>query len=114
MTFINSRAGTQRQVGGGFEEGAGRVAAFKELVSRFVQGDASEKAAVLKEASGLQGLGDMAKHYVTAFTRIVEGKVDYAKTEVARLTKMMSGGGALKPTQKASFMKRINILREFL
>ena len=113
VAFLNERAGTQRQVGGGFGEGAGRIAAFSALVKRFVAADASEKQAILTEALGIEEASSAhGKHYVTAFKKMVEGKVDYAKAEIARLTKILTGSN-VKPKDKANFFKRINILKEF-
>ena len=113
VAFINERAGISRQVGGGFPESAGRVAAFSELVKRFVKADTSEKSAILTEALGLEESSSAhGKNYIAAFKKIVEGKVDYVKSEIARLTKMATGAN-LKPKDKANFHKRINVLKEF-
>ena len=113
VSFINSRAGTQRQVGGGFDDSAGRLSHYSALVKRFVKADASEKAAIVTEALGLSDSSSAtSKPYLTAFQQIVNGKVDYAKTEIARLQKMLQGGH-VKAKDKANFSKRINILKEF-
>ena len=112
VDFINTRAGTQRTVGGGFTEHAGRVARFTELVQRFLSGSDDEKAVVLKEAEAAEGEHEHGKHYVTVMKKWLSGAKDYVEKETARLTKMLSGG-SVKPTHKASFYKRLNILKEF-
>ena len=101
-------------MGGGFPEDAGRLASFSALVKRFVKADAAEKAAIVTEALGLEDASSaQGKHYLTAFNKIVGGKVDYAKQEIARLTKILTGG-TVKPKDKVNFFKRINILKEFM
>ena len=100
-------------MGGGFAEGAGRIAAFSSLVKRFIAADASEKKAIITEAMGLEDATSIhGKSYIQTFNKLVEGKVDYVKNEIARLTKMATGGN-VKPKDKANFFKRINILKEF-
>ena len=112
VEFINTRTGAQRTLGGGYLEGAGRVARFTEFVKRFLSGSDEEKALVLREAEAAQDEHEHGKHYVNVMKKWVSGAKDYVEKETARLTKMLTGAN-VKPQHKASFSKRLNILKEF-
>lgn len=114
VAFLNERTGAQRVVGGGFLPKAGRIAEFDAMVRRFMAASADERRAIIAEAEANteHAAHESFKHYITAFKRMVSGNFEWAQAEIARLTKMINGA-AVKPQNRATFFKRINILKQF-
>jgi len=117
VNFINTRCGTERSVGGGFTEKAGRISEFDELVQKFMK-NADERQQILKETqeaiSQLDSKNkEYGKFYEIAMKRILEkGDEGYGKTEAQRLKRVIESGsvGAKKRTE---FAKRANIASQF-
>jgi len=115
IEFINDRTGAERVLGGGYLPSAGLIPKFKNYIERFFASSSDEeKQLIVYEAENDPEHSDHEsfKHYVTVFKKMIEGKKDYAITEIQRLTKILSGS-SVKPTNKANFLKRINILKQF-
>jgi protein disulfide-isomerase-like protein len=117
VKFLNERSGVQRLVGGGYEESAGRISELDALVTSFTA--AEDKKSILQQAEELvnsavvkaHANAAVAKFYILAMKRIAEGKVDFAKNELARLERLLSG--SIKPADRAQFSKRKNIVKLF-
>jgi len=115
VTFINNKAGTQRDKTGALGELAGRIPALDEIVAKFIAAGA-DKAALVKDAEEhvKTAVGDAlanAKYYVKVFTTSIT-QSDFVDKEVARLEKMINGG-SLTPKKRDEFTKKKNILSVF-
>jgi protein disulfide-isomerase-like protein len=116
VTFINTKAGTQRDKEGALAEGAGRVSVLDEIVAKFIAVGA-DKAALLKEAEEFvkTAVGDAlanAKYYVKVFATAIS-QPDFPAKEVARLEKLIASG-SLTPKKRDEFAKKKNILSVFV
>jgi len=121
VNFINKNAGTQRTVGGGFTNEAGRITALDHLAEKLKQAASNdEKNAIVKEIQTLLEGEEVKKHanaefgkfYELTARKLSEGNAEYAANEVARLSKLLLGG-SVNSKNKAQFQKRINIVRLF-
>jgi len=118
VTFINTNAGTDRTVGGGFTDKAGRIESLDELAARFVAAGAADRAAILAEANTAVAAVDAkaknaenAKFYTIAMKKSIENS-NYATEELARLQRM-AAGGSVNAEKIAQFAKRSNIVKLF-
>jgi protein disulfide-isomerase A6 len=116
ITYINNRAGTQRDKNGALSALAGRIAALDEIVEKFFA-EGSDKTALIKQAEEyvVSAVGDAvanAKYYVKVFTTSLTQK-DFVGTEVARLDRLINSG-SLTPKKKDEFTKKRNILSVFV
>lgn len=114
VEFLNEKCNTQRLVGGGLSEKAGRVSKLDDLVKKFVSTDSKEEIAnIIGEASKIaEGINDKySKYYVKVMNKISEKK-DYIEKEIARLSKIMNGKN-ISAVKADDFAKRINILNVF-
>jgi protein disulfide-isomerase A6 len=116
VTFMNSKAGTHRTVGGGLDATAGTIEILDTLVSKLTAGasaaevaaEATEAAASLKE----QAQYKYAEYYIKVFDKVA--KTDgYAAKELARLDKIIKKGG-LAPAKLDEFTSKTNILKRFV
>jgi len=118
VDFINKQAGTDRTVGGGFTDKAGRIDELDAMVTRFLAGGADERRSILAEAvkfvdnlAATAKNADNAKFYTISMKRMIENP-NYATDERARLTKI-SSTGSITAEKNAQFAKRINIINLF-
>jgi len=116
VNFINSQSGTERSVGGGYMNTAGRIDELDQLAIRFLSAESNtEKEAILAEAEHLltetfiqnHKNFDMAKFYTLTMKRQLKDN-NYAINEAARLKRMLDGG-RVNAASQAQFYKRINI-----
>jgi len=117
VTYLNDKSGTERTLGGGFSEKAGRIPALDDLVSKFDDADADGKAAVIAEITAAvaalpAGQTEYGKVYEFTAKKVAEKGTGYATTESARLKRMIEGG-SIAAKKKADFAKRRNIVRLF-
>jgi len=116
VTFINNKAGTQRDKNGALSALAGRISALDAIVEKFLA-EGADKASLVKEAEQFvaTAVGDAianAKYYIKVFTTTLTQK-DFVSTEVARLDRLISSG-SLTPKKKDEFTKKRNILSVFV
>jgi len=116
LDFINDKSGTERVVGGGFLETAGRLPELDELAHKFRAADKNERAQLLKQAEAWKGEGKNAanaKWYVLAMKRVIEKGDSFPSEEVARLARLLAGSG-VTAIKSAEFNKRGNIIKQFV
>jgi len=117
VTFFNERSGTQRIVGGGFTDSAGRVASLDALAAKYAAAETDEeRTSILSEietaATTESASSEFAKFYALA-AKNLRSKADFAVNEVARLQRMLSGS-SVAVKARAALYKRINIVKQFL
>jgi len=117
VTFINQRCGTERTVGGGFTEKAGRISDLDLLAQKFMK-NVDEREQILEETQNAIGNleaknKDFGKFYEIAMKKILEkGDESYGKTESQRLKRVIDSG-SVGAKKKVEFSKRANIVSQF-
>lgn len=81
IDFLNEKCGTQRAVGGGLNDLAGRIPSLDELAQKFIDATTDVRTSILREAATL---GDDAKQYIRAMGKIMEKSNDYITKELKR------------------------------
>ena len=81
IDFLNEKCGTQRAVGGGLNDLAGRIPSLDALAQKFVDATTDVRTTILREAATL---GNDAKQYVRAMEKIMEKSNDYITKELKR------------------------------
>ena len=116
VSFINSKAGTHRAVGGGLDATAGTIEALDTLVSKFTGGSsiAEVAAEATKAAAELKADAQYkyAEYYVRVFDKLSKSD-SYAAKELARLDGIIKKGG-LAPAKLDEFTSKTNILKRFI
>jgi protein disulfide-isomerase-like protein len=109
VTFINSKAGTQRASNGDLNDKAGTDEELNELAKKFFAGDGSVASAITERAKALGT--EAAQNYVKAVEKIDEKGSSYIATELARLNKILSGSVAAN--RRDGMVMRRNVLQQF-
>jgi len=115
VEYINEKAGTHRTADGRYNDKAGRLAEFDELVSNFFS--SSDHESIIQKATNLaSSLKDDAAKYAAIYVRTLqkvakEGK-QYLETELQRLARMIDSS-AVTPQKRDEFSIRHNILSAF-
>ncbi|KAI0039852.1 protein disulfide isomerase [Auriscalpium vulgare] len=113
VEFLNEKCGTQRAVGGGLNDQAGRRPEFDALASQFFVATGAARDAVLKEASILASeIGPAAKHYLRVMEKVVNGTEDYVTKESKRLASILKKR-TLAPAKLDEIQIKANILSAF-
>lgn len=81
VDFLNEKCGTQRAVGGGLNDLAGRIPSLDELAQKFIDATADARTTILGEAANL---GKDAKGYIRVMEKIVEKSSEYITKELKR------------------------------
>jgi len=115
VEFVNTKSGTERTVGGGFLDTAGRIADLDTLAARFLA-HPNERDSLVKQAesfsAGSHINAEFAKFYGIAMKRIIAKGTGFVAEESARLARLLAGGG-ITAKSAAQFHKRINIVKQF-
>jgi len=120
VSFINTRADTDRIIGGGFSQNAGRISELDELARQFVAASSnSDKQQILQQAEQVVASDSVTNHknskyakfYTLAMKKLLV-EADYVSKESGRLQRML-GSSALKSNDFVQFNKRINVLQAF-
>ncbi|KAJ5897921.1 Protein disulfide-isomerase tigA [Penicillium tannophilum] len=111
VDFLNTKAGTNRAVGGALNTKAGTIATLDQLVSEYVPAAKFDKLAgeLKKAAKGLQD--KYAEYYIKVADKLSQNQ-EYAAKELARLLKVLKKGGSA-PEKLDDMVSRSNILRRF-
>ena len=111
ISFLNTKLGTHRVVGGGLDAEAGTVASLDAIVHKFVAG--GNLGSILQEATdAVKGLTDTySYYYIKVLEKLVKSQ-GYAEKELARLESLIKKGG-LAPEKLDDLVSRSNILRRF-
>ncbi|GBE88802.1 Protein disulfide-isomerase tigA [Sparassis crispa] len=113
VEFLNEKCGTQRTVGGGLTEFAGRLPEFDTLASQFYAATGAARDEVYKQASALaKTVGPAARHYVRVMEKVVNGSEEYIQKETKRLVSILSKRTML-PTKLDEIKIKANILGAF-
>jgi protein disulfide-isomerase-like protein len=122
VKFINEKTGTERVLGGGYTDTAGRIAELDTLASSFVaaSSDAAARKALISQAitaandvAAEHPNKEFAKFYEQTMKKILEKGSGYAASESARLKRMITSG-AVAAKKVADFSKRANIIAQFI
>ncbi|KAG5642585.1 hypothetical protein DXG03_002536 [Asterophora parasitica] len=114
VAFLNEKCGTQRAVGGGLNEQAGRIAAFDALAQKFFTGTADARVNIVKEATTLAAsTGAASKHYLRVMDKIVNSSEAYVQKEATRLGKILEKRN-LASSKLDEIKIKANILGAFL
>jgi len=81
VDFLNEKCGTQRAVGGGLNDLAGRIPSLDELAQKFIDAAADARTTILGEAVDL---GKDAKGYIRVMEKIMEKSSEYITKELKR------------------------------
>ena len=112
VEFLNTKTGTQRAVGGGLNERAGRVPALDILLHKLVRGDAGSVQNVLQEVEkAVVGESADAAYYVRALKKLAAGN-GYVDKELARLRGILARGG-MAPKKVDELTRKVNVLAQF-
>jgi len=115
VDFLNEKAGTSRDLKGRLGDDAGRIAALDTIAKRFVAAGADHAALIAEAAETTKGLAaDAAKHaivYTKLFGAVQKRGVEFVKTELARVERLLEG--AVSPAKVDEFTIRKNVLTAF-
>jgi len=113
VEFLNEKCGTQRAVGGGLSDKAGRHPEFDALASKFFVAVGDARASLLKDAVTLaESAGVVSKHYLRVMEKIVNGTEGYLEKESKRLESILKKR-VLAPAKLDEIKIKANILRAF-
>jgi len=113
VSFINGKTGSTRDENGKLDSNAGRHSVFDTIAATFHSGD--QKSLIAQAEAALKDLTGEAlnsgKVYLKYMQTIAEKGKDWAKTEIDRIEKVISG--SVSPKKYDEFTKKKNILSSF-
>ncbi|KLO17216.1 protein disulfide isomerase [Schizopora paradoxa] len=113
VDFLNEKCGTQRAVGGGLNEQAGRVPEFDELAAKFYSASADARQSILDEAITLsKTAGAAAQQYIKVMKKVVSDTEAYLTKETTRLSSILSKR-TLSSAKLDEIKTKANILAAF-
>jgi len=114
IDFLNEKCDTNRVVGGGLDENAGRISKLDELAKRFIGTDSKDEIEkIIEEATKIaESINSKYSNYYVKAMNKINDKKDYIEKEVARLTKIVEGKN-ISSEKADDFTKRLNILNTF-
>jgi protein disulfide-isomerase-like protein len=116
VDFINQRAGTERTVGGGYSEQAGRNSELDEIAKEFMASSSSRKSLLDRATKVVDTLDNKAKEWAKFYTltmkRIIEKGDGFASEEGLRLKRLLDSG-SINAKNLEQFNKRLNIVKQF-
>ncbi|KAJ3330761.1 hypothetical protein HDU76_004934 [Blyttiomyces sp. JEL0837] len=116
VAYLNDKCGTQRTVGGGLNDKAGKIADLDVIAAKFLAADAAARSTLKDDASKIakkNKTNKYATYYVKVMDKISKDGNGYVEKEVARLTKISSSDSTTLE-KKDDFVIRKNILGSFL
>lgn len=119
VSFINDKSGLDFAADGGVVPSGGIVKGIDDHVKSVISAasDADRKKALDTCQEEVDKLDTTAqsnfKYYLKVFNRITEKGVEYIKKEKERLSNVLETSQSLKPNQRRSFLRRINVLTAF-
>jgi len=122
VNFLNKASGSERILGGGFLDTAGRVPVLDAMAEEFLSATSDRQrqavldraeAAMSAEVKSHPNAKEYAMFYTMAMEKIAQGKQDFAKSEYTRLQRILAST-RLTPKAAATMHKRINIMRQFV
>ncbi|KAF9533773.1 protein disulfide isomerase [Crepidotus variabilis] len=114
VKFLNKKCGTQRAVGGGLNDAAGRIAQLDDLAYRFFKAPSDARDALHKEAKELAAsAGELSKRYLYIMEKVANGSAGYIEKESKRLAKLLEKRN-LSPSKLDELKIKANILTAFV
>lgn len=119
VNFINDKSSLDIAPDGGVIPSGGTVHGIVNHIKSYVSASTrEERQKVMDNCQEVVNKLDAKakenyKYYVKVFTKIGEKGVEYVKKEKERLSKMLDSSSYLKPTQRRSFLRRMNVLNVF-
>ena len=86
IDFLNEKCGTQRAIGGGLNDLAGRIPSLDELAQKFIDATTDARSTILAEATIL---GEEAKGYIRIMEKVAEKSNDYITKELKRYAPLL-------------------------
>ncbi|CAG8489497.1 13199_t:CDS:10 [Ambispora gerdemannii] len=113
VAFLNEHCGTERVVGGGLSDKAGKIPELDEYAQKFIIASKESIGSVIEEARKIAAKLDtrFSKYYIKVMEKIRE-KQDYVTKEIQRLEKIVKSG-TISNNKKDDFTIRKNILVSF-
>jgi len=113
ISFLNEKTGTNRAVGGGLTEAAGRIAAFDEEIQKLVKGDSDSLKTITEKVLKLaeDSKDTYAAYYVKALGKLAKNE-KYIEKELTRLRGILKKGG-LASKKMDELSSKTNILIQF-
>jgi len=114
VEYLNEKCGTQRAVGGGLNDQAGKHLDLDELASKFLVATNDLRDSIYKEASVIaDAAGSTSKHYIRVMEKIINGSEEYLDKEVKRLATILKKRN-LSASKLDEIKIKYNILRTFV
>ncbi|KAF8149922.1 protein disulfide isomerase [Crassisporium funariophilum] len=114
VAFLNEKCGTQRAVGGGLNDEAGRLAELDTLAHKFFAASAGARDSLYKEALNVAAsVGVAGKHYIRVMEKLVNGTAGYVEKESKRLNSILEKRN-LAPSKLDEIKIKANILKSFV
>jgi len=114
VAYLNEKCGTQRAVGGGLNDQAGRHAELDTLAQKFFTAPSSARDCLYSEALELAStVGPVAKHYVRVMEKLINGSAEYIERESKRLEGILSKRN-LAASKLDELKIKANILKSFV
>lgn len=114
VNFLNEKCGTNRAVGGGLNDQAGRLAELDAIAPKFLAAVGTARDVAYKEGIALsEGLGSAAQYYVRVMERIVKDSEAYVDKESKRLASILNKR-TLASAKLDEIKIKLNILKAFV
>ncbi|KXN89090.1 Protein disulfide-isomerase tigA [Leucoagaricus sp. SymC.cos] len=113
VSYLNEKCGTQRKVGGGLNELAGRLPSFDTLAQKFFTAAHDARRAIFDEARTLaETTGKEAKQYLRVMDKVVNTSDAYIEKEIKRLSTILEKK-TMAPSKLDEIQIKANVLRAF-
>ncbi|TRM64680.1 thioredoxin-like protein [Schizophyllum amplum] len=113
VAFLNEKCGTQRAVGGGLTDLAGRLPELDVLAAKFFSSATDLRSSVYDEAKALADtFGALAKPYLRVMEKVVNGSEEYFAKETKRLESIISKR-TMAPSKLDEMKIKANVLKAF-
>ncbi|ELU41042.1 protein disulfide isomerase [Rhizoctonia solani AG-1 IA] len=109
VKFLNEQCGTQRAVGGGLNELAGRLSSLDTLAQSFYSADKAAREAIFSEA---KAAGENASYYIRVMEKLTSTGEAWIEKELKRLGGILSKRSM--QTKLDEIKKKVNVLNAFL
>ncbi|CUA69032.1 protein disulfide isomerase family A, member 6 [Rhizoctonia solani] len=110
VKFLNENCGTQRAVGGGLNELAGRLPTLDSLAQSFYSADKAVRETLYTEA---KAAGENASYYIRVMEKLTSTGEAWIEKEHKRLEGIL-GKRSMAQTKLDEIKKKVNVLNAFL
>ncbi|KAF4614116.1 hypothetical protein D9613_007821 [Agrocybe pediades] len=114
VAYLNEKCGTNRAVGGGLNDDAGRLPEFDSIAHKFFTATGNARDSIYQEALQLAAsAGAASKPYLRVMEKVVNGSTGYVEKEAKRLGSILAKRN-LNPTKLDEIKIKANILKAFI